>query len=121
VIVWHPVFRYFDGYMVSYTVKQDSTMWTYGEIDPRITDSIEVNIDGLEPGIHRFTIEFLGLYRMSDLVIVTVLGTDEPDDSMSQLIRYGAYGISIGSSLVIIAVVLQTIRLKREYDSKLMT
>jgi len=120
LIVWHPIFRYFTGYMVSYQVRHDSEMWTYGEIDPRISDIIEVNVDGLEPGEHRFTIQFLGLYQMSDYVIVTVIGTSGSDDFMTQLVRYGAYSISIGSSIVIIAVILQTVRLKRDYDSKLM-
>ncbi|MBY8996976.1 MAG: hypothetical protein KGD60_04545 [Candidatus Thorarchaeota archaeon] len=118
VVVWIPTFHYSQPYVVEYQVYCNNTLWTSGEYYPSSDQVIEVNVDGLEIGTYEFRIEMD--WRTLHYVTVTVYPSNNNLASpWSQLIHYGAIGVAIGSSLVIITVVVMTIRLWRNNGSKI--
>jgi hypothetical protein len=114
-IVWRPTPLVIGWNYLVYDVLCNGTQWTSGEFYTS-DESIEVNIDGLSHGRYIFELRIGG--TASDSVTVTVLPS-EMDSLMGQIIHYGAIGVSIGSSLVIITVIVLTIRLRRDYYSKI--
>jgi hypothetical protein len=121
LIVWDPSFQYDTPNYVDYEVLRNETQWETGRVYPTLDEGIEVNIDGLQPGTHVFELQVGS--RASDSVVVRVVKAEVIVDTFqspwSQLIHYGAVGISVGSSFTIIMVIALTIRLRREYLSKL--
>lgn len=115
VIVWVPTVHYPIPYFVVYEVRCNHSRWTSGRFYPSSDLVIEVNVDGLEIGTYEFKI--IMDWCKSQSVIVTVLNNNDPDSPWAQLIRYGAIGVSIGSSIIITIVIVMTIRLRRNYDS----
>jgi hypothetical protein len=117
LIIWEPTFSGFSTTPIEYVIYRNGTLWTSGEFHPNSDDSIEVNVDGLIPGVYRFAISIWGL---SDSVLVTVNHINEPDFPWSLLIHYGAIGVSIGSSIIIITVVMLSIRLRKKHATMLL-
>ncbi len=110
-IVWIPTIQGWLIYYVDYSVNLNGSVWTSGRYYPRSNNSIVVNIDGLSVGVYEFEIAFGSIF---DSVLVRVIANQE-----AMLIRFGAIGVSIGSSFVILMVVVLTLKSRREYHAQI--
>ena len=114
MIEWVPIIHYTQPLSIVFEVYCNNTLWTSGEFYPSSDRAIEVNVDGLDIGAYEFRIEMD--HRIFHSVFVSVHPRNNTNP-LSQLIHYGAIGISIGSSLVIIMVIVMTIRTRASYYS----
>ncbi len=119
MIVWEPNFHsVFQGY-VKYEIHYNRSFLERGTFNPLIDKSIKVDVDGLDVGVHEFRI-YIGA-RTLDIVLVTVLPWSSfPDSPMFQMVHYASIGVSIGSIVVILMVVVKTLQLRSDYLSKMM-
>lgn len=106
VITWHLEFQYNTPDSVDYVVYCDGSEWTSGSFHPLTEEMIEVNVDGLSSGFYVFEIEID--QEVTDSVYVYV----SPRTGTPYLIQSILFGVSIGSSVVIIVVIILTIRLR---------
>jgi len=106
-IVWTPIVDGWLIYYIEYNVNLNDSIWTSGRYYLGLNESVVVNIDGLSVGLYEFEIVFGSI---SDSVLVRVI-----ESQLGMLIHFGAIGVSIGSSFVILIVVILTLRLRREY------
>ncbi len=117
-IVWTPIPITRGWNYLVYDVFCNGTPWTSGEFDIYADETIEVNIDGLSPGFYIFEIHIGG--TASDSVNVTVFPNNS-QSLFSQIIHYSAMGVSIGSSLVILTVIVMTVKKRRDYYSQMIS
>jgi hypothetical protein len=107
-ITWDISISGYLPFVIEYVVYHNGEQWLTGRFHPYSEEEITISIDGLTRGTHRFTLEMDNV--ISDAVFITVVASD----NWSQILHYGAIGISIGSSIIILAVIVLTIRLKKK-------
>lgn len=117
LVIWNPSFYYNIPFSIDYEVYQNNSLWMTARYHPYSDQTLEINVDGLQPGTHEFKLQFGS--SVSDAVIVRVISAITPYSPWSQLIQYGTIGVSVGSSFIILIVVVLTIRVKREHAAKL--
>ena len=102
-------------YSIEFIVYHNGEQWLLDRFYPYTESEITVSVDGLSQGIHRFTLVMDDV--VSDTVFVSVVAS-ESSDNWAQILHYGAIGVSIGSSFIILYVIVLTIRLKKTYRSR---
>ncbi len=128
-IAFHISLTPFNPVSISYDVYDNSTLWFYGSFTAN-TSSFEfsLNFDGLDLGSHDIQIRFdngfdyiysefrIIVYQSTTTTTTKQTTLNVPD--IDNLFHFLLIGISVGSSVVIVAVVILTIRLRLRSSDK---